>query len=72
MSYGFLDIATTPSVLAAQARMQADGLWQDFRGHREFDHFTANEEAFIADRDSFYMATVSESEVSTTLELPGT
>jgi predicted pyridoxine 5'-phosphate oxidase superfamily flavin-nucleotide-binding protein len=60
MSYGFLDIAVTPSVRAVQARMGADRIWQDFKGHREFDRFTENEAAFIADRDSFYMATVSE------------
>ena len=36
------------------------GIWQDFKGHREFDRFTEDEAAFIADRDSFYMATVSE------------
>jgi uncharacterized protein len=60
MSYGFLDIAVTPSVRAVQAKMGADGIWQDFKGHREFDRFTEDEAAFIADRDSFYMATVSE------------
>lgn len=60
MSYGFMDIASTPSVRAAQATMGADHLWQDFKGHREFDRFTGNEAAFIAERDSFYMATVSE------------
>ena len=60
MSYGFLDIAITPGVRAAQAQMGADHAWQDFRGHREFDRFTDNEAAFIGERDSFYMATVSE------------
>lgn len=60
MSYGFLDIAITPSVRAAQASMGADQAWQDFRGHREFDRFTDSEAAFIAQRDSFYMASVSE------------
>ena len=60
MSYGFLDIAITPSVRAAQAQMGADHTWQDFRGHREFDRFTDSEAAFIGERDSFYMATVSE------------
>jgi uncharacterized protein len=60
MSYGFLDVAITPSVRAVQARMGADRVWQDFKGHREFDRFTEDEAAFIADRDSFYMATVSE------------
>lgn len=60
MSYGFLDIAVTPSVRAAQAAMGSDHVWQDFKGHREFDRFTPDEAAFIAERDSFYMATVSE------------
>jgi predicted pyridoxine 5'-phosphate oxidase superfamily flavin-nucleotide-binding protein len=60
MPYGFLDVAATPSVRAAQAAMGAERVWQDFKGHREFDAFTASEAAFIADRDSFYMATVSE------------
>ena len=60
MSYGFMNIASTPSVRTAQAAMGADHLWEDFRGHREFDRLTENEAAFIAERDSFYMATVSE------------
>ncbi|WP_201840612.1 pyridoxamine 5'-phosphate oxidase family protein [Microvirga zambiensis] len=61
MSYGFLNIAITPSVRAAQASMESDHLWQDFKGHREFNRFTHAEAQFIAQRDSFYMATVSES-----------
>ncbi|NHT77752.1 pyridoxamine 5-phosphate oxidase [Rhizobiaceae bacterium CRRU44] len=60
MGYGFMDIATTPSVRAVQAEMGADGMWADFRGHREFDRFTDNEKAFIGERDSFYIASVSE------------
>jgi uncharacterized protein len=60
MPYGFLDIALTPSVRAAQEAMGSDRIWKDFKGHRAFDEFTANEAAFIAERDSFYMATVSE------------
>jgi predicted pyridoxine 5'-phosphate oxidase superfamily flavin-nucleotide-binding protein len=60
MPYGFLDIAVTPSVRTVQAEMGVDHLWQDFKGHREFDQFSDNEAAFIAERDSFYMATVSE------------
>jgi predicted pyridoxine 5'-phosphate oxidase superfamily flavin-nucleotide-binding protein len=60
MSYGFLDIAVTQSVQAAQREMGASALWEDFRGDRAFDRFTPNEAAFIAERDSFYMATVSE------------
>ncbi len=60
MSYGFLDIAVTPGVRAVQVSMGADHIWQDFKGDRAFDRFTENETAFIADRDSFYIATVSE------------
>ena len=60
MSYGFLDIAITPSVRAAQAAMGADHTWQDFKGQREFDRFSDSEAAFVEARDSFYMATVSE------------
>jgi len=60
MSYGFLDIAITPAVKAVQAQMGVDHVWQDFKGHREFKALGENEQAFIADRDSFYMATVSE------------
>jgi uncharacterized protein len=60
MSYGFLDIAISPSVRAVQEKMGADRAWIDFKGHREFDRFAENEAAFIAERDSFYMATVSE------------
>ncbi|WP_428394182.1 pyridoxamine 5'-phosphate oxidase family protein [Lichenicoccus sp.] len=60
MSYGFLNIAITPGVRAAQAAMGSDHLWQDFKEHREFDRFTPDDAAFITARDSFYMATVSE------------
>jgi uncharacterized protein len=60
MPYGFLDIALTPSVRAAQEAMGSDEMWQNFKGHRAFDEFTPAEAAFIAERDSFYMATVSE------------
>jgi uncharacterized protein len=60
MSYGFLDIALTPSVRAAQAAMGVAQHWQDFGGDRAFDKLTPNEAAFIGARDSFYMATVSE------------
>jgi hypothetical protein len=60
MSYGFLDIAITPSVRAAQEQMGVDHLWADFRGERASDRFTRSEELFIAARDSFYIASVSE------------
>ena len=61
MSYGFLDIAVTPSVRAVQEQMGTAGLWKGFPGERASDRFTPSEAAFIASRDSFYMATVSES-----------
>ncbi|MEJ1963829.1 MAG: pyridoxamine 5'-phosphate oxidase family protein [Gammaproteobacteria bacterium] len=60
MAYGFLDIAMTPGVKAAQAANGSANVYADFRGHREFDRFTDAEKGFIAARDSFYMATVSE------------
>jgi uncharacterized protein len=60
MSYKFLDIASTPSVRAAQAANGSREMWEKFKGRRTFDRFTEDEAAFIAERDSFYMATVSE------------
>jgi uncharacterized protein len=60
VSYKFLDIASTPSVRAAQAANGSREMWEKFKGHRTFDRFTDDEAAFIAARDSFYMATVSE------------
>jgi len=60
MSQGFLDIAVTPSVEAAQAAMGSARVWAQFKGRRTFDRFSDSEAAFIADRDSFYMASVSE------------
>lgn len=61
MPYHFLEVAVTPSVSAAQAEMGADQIWlggQDCPS----DRFTENEIAFIASRDSFYMACVSETD----------
>ncbi|WP_372023061.1 pyridoxamine 5'-phosphate oxidase family protein (plasmid) [Tistrella mobilis] len=60
MGYGFLDIAMTPAVRAAQDRLGVAHLWENFKGHRTFDRFTDQEAAFITSRDSFYMATTSE------------
>jgi predicted pyridoxine 5'-phosphate oxidase superfamily flavin-nucleotide-binding protein len=61
MPYKFLDVTATPSVRAAQAANGSREMWEHFKGHRTFDRFTDDEAAFIAERDSFYMATVSES-----------
>jgi predicted pyridoxine 5'-phosphate oxidase superfamily flavin-nucleotide-binding protein len=57
--YHFLEVAVTPSVRAAQADMGADQIWLGDHD-RPSDTFTENEIAFIASRDSFYMASVSE------------
>lgn len=61
MAYGFLDILATPAVRAAQAAQGSGAVWSAFDGDRAFDRFTDNEAAFIAERDSVYMASVSES-----------
>ncbi len=60
MTYGFLDVAVTPAVRKVQQQLGVAPMWENFRGHREFDRFTDQEMSFIADRDSFYMATTSE------------
>jgi predicted pyridoxine 5'-phosphate oxidase superfamily flavin-nucleotide-binding protein len=61
MPYGFLDIASTPGVRAAQEANGSGEFWANFKGERASDRFTLAEAAFIAERDSLYMATVSES-----------
>jgi predicted pyridoxine 5'-phosphate oxidase superfamily flavin-nucleotide-binding protein len=61
MAYRFLDIASTPSVKAAQDVNGSAEFWTGFRGSRSFDRFGETEAEFIASRDSFYLATVSES-----------
>ncbi len=59
MPYGFLDTLATPSVRAAQTANGSGGLFDDPTLDRAFDRFTENEAAFIAERDSFFLATVS-------------
>ncbi len=61
MPYGFLDRLATESVRKAQAEQGSLGLWEGNRHDRTFDRFTDSEAAFIAARDSFYLASVSES-----------
>jgi hypothetical protein len=61
MAYGFLETLSTPGVRAAQAANGSLEMWEDFGGHRAFDRLTPAEAAFVQARDSFYMATVSES-----------
>lgn len=60
MSYGYLDTAITPSVRTVQAEMGSAHIWERFEGDRAFERFTRHEMDFIAARDSFYVATVSE------------
>lgn len=60
MGFGFLDVAVTPAVRAVQERLGVADMWTGFKGGREFDRFTDREAKFIAGRDSFYMATTSE------------
>ena len=62
MSHGFLDITVTPAVRAAQV---AEGVPRPYEpggdaGVARFTRFTEREAAFNAARDSFYMASVSE------------
>jgi len=58
--YSFLDLVSSPSVRAAQAEMGVDKLWSSGKIDRQFERFTPDEVAFIAARDSFYMASVSQ------------
>lgn len=58
MARKFLEIATTPAVLAAQE--QAYGRAMPVAGRRESDRLGPHEVDFIAARDSFYMASITE------------
>ncbi|KGE01186.1 pyridoxamine 5'-phosphate oxidase family protein [Rhizobium sp. YS-1r] len=60
MAYTFLDLVSTPSVKAAQEANGSRDYFEVAGKDRSFDRFTPSEAAFIAGRDSFYMATVSE------------
>jgi predicted pyridoxine 5'-phosphate oxidase superfamily flavin-nucleotide-binding protein len=56
----FAEIAFTPSVKAAQERYGTRTANQRLESLDRLDELTANEAAFIADRDGFYLATVGE------------
>lgn len=60
MGYGFLDVAVTPAVRAVQQELGVAHMRENFQGARDFDRFTEQEAGFIAERDSFYIATTSE------------
>lgn len=61
MPYGFLDRLSTPGVKAAQAANHSLKMWDNFAGERLSDRFTEAETAFVQARDSFYLATISQS-----------
>ena len=60
MHHHFLEIAITPSVRSVQTAMGTDHVWDEYGGRRTFDRFGDTEADFIAGRDSFYIASVSE------------
>ena len=60
MTRSFLDIATTPSVEVAQQAQGSREFNRDMAARRVFDRFGEAEADFISTRDSFYLATVSE------------
>ena len=60
MAYDFLDRLATPGVKAAQVANGVGGLWENLGGDRSSGAFTDSERAFIAERDSFYLASVSQ------------
>jgi len=61
MAHDYLDLASTPAVRAAREANGSGELWANFEGDRRSDRLTRGAAAFIAERDSLYMATVSES-----------
>jgi len=60
MAQAYFDIAYTPSVKAAQVVNGSRDFLADFKGRKENNRITAAEAEFIATRDSFYVASVSE------------
>ena len=46
MTYRFLEIASTPSVRAAQTANGSREVWDRFSGDRIFDRFTDNKNRF--------------------------
>ena len=60
MTRKFLELAVTPNVLAVQASMGHESRLRPLDTPLEPDRLTESEVAFLASRDSFYLATVSE------------
>ena len=62
MSRAYSDIAFTPAVRAVQTRMGSRSNYEAFdRDENRYDRLSSREAEFIAARDGFYQATVSES-----------
>lgn len=61
MTYKFLDMLTTPGVCDAQSENGVREFWANIDAHRAFDRFDQNTASFISARDSFYIASISES-----------
>ena len=61
MAYDYLDKLWTPGVAAACVANGSAGLWEAKRADRPSARFTDNEAAFIAQSDSFYLASISQS-----------
>jgi predicted pyridoxine 5'-phosphate oxidase superfamily flavin-nucleotide-binding protein len=60
MAKNFAEIAYTPAVKAMQEKMGSRHSYARMEQMTYVDGLTESEEAFIAERDSFYMATVGE------------
>jgi predicted pyridoxine 5'-phosphate oxidase superfamily flavin-nucleotide-binding protein len=60
MAYDFLDRLATPHVKAAWAANGVDGMWSSLEADIPSSRFGDREVTFIAARDSFYLASVSE------------
>jgi uncharacterized protein len=60
MTYRFLNTLDTPGVRAAREANGVGQMWDLTGAGGPAERFTGNETAFIAERDSFYLATVSQ------------
>ncbi|BBB08509.1 pyridoxamine 5'-phosphate oxidase family protein [Sphingopyxis sp. EG6] len=60
MAYDFLDRLATPGVEAARVANGVGGLWERVGGDRASTSLTAQEAAFFSARDSFYLASTSQ------------
>jgi len=60
MAQGFLEALATAGVRAARAANGVGGLWEAIDVDLPADRFSRREADFIAERDSFYLATVSQ------------